>query len=105
MFMKWIGITMLILSFPVRSAEIHYQMRVDGLACPFCAYGMEKKIKALAGVDKHSVVIELNRGIVSFVADTQVPLTGDVLKVLVNDAGFTLQHLETTPSIKNKASQ
>ncbi len=29
-----------------------YKVQVDGLACPFCAYGIEKKLSAVPGVDK-----------------------------------------------------
>ncbi|MGN2393298.1 heavy-metal-associated domain-containing protein, partial [Pelomicrobium sp. G1] len=32
-----------------------YWLQVDGLACPFCAYGIEKKLRALDGVDKVKV--------------------------------------------------
>ena len=38
---------LLALAFPAWSAELRYMLRVDGLACPYCAYGIEKKIKAL----------------------------------------------------------
>ena len=29
-----------------------YQLHVDGLACPFCAYGLEKKLGAVPGVQE-----------------------------------------------------
>ena len=29
-----------------------YRLTVDGLACPFCAYGIEKKLGAVNGVEK-----------------------------------------------------
>ena len=28
---------------PALAAVDHYEVQVDGLACPFCAYGLEKK--------------------------------------------------------------
>ena len=40
-----------------------YELRVDGLVCPFCAYGIEKKLNAIDGVDE--VVIDLNHGLVT----------------------------------------
>ena len=49
-----------------------YELHVDGMACPYCAYGIEK-IKALDGVDKSSVIIKLNDGLVIFEADTLNP--------------------------------
>lgn len=32
------------LALPAWSAETRYELRVDGLACPYCAYGIEKKM-------------------------------------------------------------
>lgn len=29
-----------------------YQLQVDGLACPFCAYGIEKKLSRLEGIEQ-----------------------------------------------------
>ncbi|MCZ6677304.1 MAG: hypothetical protein O7E52_08645 [Candidatus Poribacteria bacterium] len=38
---------------PTSHAQLRQiQLRVDGLACPFCAYGLEKNVKALKGVKK-----------------------------------------------------
>lgn len=82
------------LALPAWSADRQYQLRVDGLACPYCAYGVEKKIKALGGVDKGSVAIRLNEGLVVFQADTETAIGEMALKRLVNDAGFTLRSLE-----------
>lgn len=44
------------------AAETKYEMRVDGLACPFCAYGIEKKLKAMKGSSK--IDVDLDKGIV-----------------------------------------
>lgn len=84
-------------SLQANAAETRYELRVDGLACPYCAYGIEKKIKALDGVDKSSVEIKLNDGLVTFLADTRVPFTAESLKTLINDAGFTLRQYQAQP--------
>ncbi|MDX1629678.1 MAG: heavy-metal-associated domain-containing protein, partial [Fulvivirga sp.] len=34
------------------------KVEVDGLSCPFCAYGLEKKLKNLDGVTNIKVDIE-----------------------------------------------
>jgi len=88
---------LLALTLPAWSAELRYVLRVDGLACPYCAYGIEKKIKALDGVVKESVEIRLNDGVVAFDANTGKPIDEVTLKQLVNDAGFTLRGLKTQP--------
>ena len=83
------------LALPVWSDELSYQLRVDGLACPYCAYGIEKKIKALQGVANESVEIRLNEGIVLFEADTETAIDEATLRQLVTDAGFTLRGVKT----------
>ena len=44
------------------AAGTQYQLRVDGLACPFCAYGIEKNFTRTEGVE--SVDIDLKNGLV-----------------------------------------
>ena len=34
----------------VLPAPVTYQLRVNGLSCPFCVYGIEKKLDTLEGV-------------------------------------------------------
>jgi len=86
-------------SWPV-SADTRYDLRVDGLACPYCAYGIEKKLKALDGVDGDTLAIRLNEGLVSFTVRGDATITEPVLKQLINDAGFTLRGLETQDIVK-----
>jgi len=101
--MKQSVLTVLLLTVSVfaNAAAMRYELRVDGLACPYCAYGIEKKIKALDGVDKTSVEIKLNDGLVIFQADTPEPMTEASLKTLINDAGFTLRHFQVQPLTTN----
>ncbi len=72
-------------------------LRVDGLSCPFCAYGLEKHLTALDAVD--SVVVRISDGLVQIrEVDGQV-LSDDILKETVTDAGFSLREIvrdETT---------
>jgi mercuric ion binding protein len=89
---------LLMLSFMAQAAERRYELYVDGMACPYCAYGIEKKIKAIDGVDKSSVEIKLNDGLVIFEADTPEPMDQASLKTLINDSGFTLRQFQVQPS-------
>ena len=88
---------LMMLSFMAQAADRRYELHVDGMACPYCAYGIEKKIKALDGVDKSSVIIKLNDGLVIFEADTLEPMNQASLKTLINDAGFTLRQFQVQP--------
>ncbi|MBC8519960.1 MAG: heavy-metal-associated domain-containing protein [Gammaproteobacteria bacterium] len=69
------------------AAGVQYEMRVDGLACPFCAYGIEKNFMKTEGVER--VDIDLKRGLV--IVDTQegVRFTEDQLKQIFDDSGFS----------------
>jgi mercuric ion binding protein len=75
----------------IARADTQYVLRVDGLACPYCAYGVEKKLKGLDGVVGDSLQIKLNEGIVRFTAKDQTKFTEKELGKLINDAGFTLR--------------
>ncbi|VAX13397.1 hypothetical protein MNBD_GAMMA24-2134 [hydrothermal vent metagenome] len=79
----------------VFAAGSHYEMRVDGLACPFCAYGIEKKLKAIEGTSHISV--DLNKGLVSVNMAEGKKLTDEQMKVLFNDAGFTYRSMKKEP--------
>ncbi|HHI92342.1 MAG TPA: copper chaperone [Gammaproteobacteria bacterium] len=66
-----------------------YNMRVDGLACPFCAYGIEKKFTKTDGVD--SVDIDLQKGLVIVKTREGKTFNEKKLKEIINDAGFTMK--------------
>jgi copper chaperone CopZ len=63
-----------------------YSIRVDGLACPYCAYGIEKKLNQINGVK--FIDMDLDKGIVT-VETNDVKLEDAQLKQLFQDSGFT----------------
>lgn len=67
---------------------------VDGLACPFCAYGIEKKLERLDGVERIEVGIEEGRVLLTFTEDSSP--TKDELQQAVKKAGFTARKIEFT---------
>lgn len=77
------------------AAGTHYEMRVDGLACPFCAYGIEKKLKAIDGTSDISV--DLDKGIVSVNMAEGKELTEEQMKKLFHDSGFTYRSMKKSP--------
>lgn len=74
------------------AAGTQYIMRVDGLACPYCAYGIEKKLKQIEGVE--AIDIDLNAGVVRVKAGEGVELTEPRMRKLFHDAGFTYRSME-----------
>ncbi|HNP34367.1 MAG TPA: heavy-metal-associated domain-containing protein [Woeseiaceae bacterium] len=73
------------------AADAHYLMRVDGLACPYCAYGVEKKLKQIDGVT--SVDIDLDNGVVTVFVREGVSLSEPDMRKLFNEAGFTYRSM------------
>jgi len=76
------------------AGETKYEMRVDGLACPFCAYGIEKKLKAIEGTSK--IDVDLNKGLVIVNMDEGKNLTEAQMKKMFNDSGFTYRSMKKT---------
>lgn len=64
----------------VLAAPITYRLHVDGLSCPFCAYGLEKKLGEVEGVQ--SLETNIKDGTVTVTMN----LNGTALK---NDYVFT----------------
>ena len=72
-----------------------YNLRVDGLACPFCAYGIEKKFIQTEGVK--TVDIDLQNGLVIVKTTGGKTFTENRLKQIINDAGFTMKSKTEKP--------
>ncbi len=72
-----------------------YTMRVDGLACPYCAYGIEKKLQKIDGVQK--IDFDLNKGLVTVNVAEGVKLTEAQMTKLFKDAGFTYRNMTEKP--------
>lgn len=69
--------------------EVRFEIRADGLACPYCAFGIEKKFMKISGVSKFD--IDLQKGLVFVNGDKGLTLKDDQLKTLFNDSGFTFR--------------
>jgi len=65
----------------------YIKIEVDGLSCPFCAYGLEKELKKIAGSDSVMILLKEGEAIMK-VPNSQIP-TKESLEKIVIDAGFT----------------
>ena len=90
------ALVLLISSHSSFAAGMQYDMRVDGLACPFCAYGIEKKFTKTAGVN--SVDVDLKNGLVIVKTDDGKAFKEDELKSIIHDAGFTMKSVSEKPT-------
>jgi mercuric ion binding protein len=74
------------------AAQQAYKLRVDGLACPFCAYGVEKKLNAIKGVE--GIGVDIASGTVNVTMAEGASLDEAAANQAVKDAGFTLRKFE-----------
>lgn len=69
-------------------------VKVDGLSCPFCAYGLEKKIKKIDGIE--NLKIDVEKGMMTFTVAKEKTVSEDEIKKKVKDAGFTPREITYT---------
>ncbi len=68
------------------------RLKVNGMVCPFCAYGLEKRLGEIASVD--AVLIRISDGLVQIRTKEDQELTDEVLEDAVKKSGFTLTEIE-----------
>jgi len=62
-------------------------VRVDGASCPFCAFGLEKRLGKIKGVN--DVKLEMKEGKVIVTLDKGASVSEEALREAVDEAGFT----------------
>ena len=79
---------------PTQAQVEKVEIRVDGLACPFCAYGLEKKLKDLKGV--RNVKINVKDGQAALQNAAKQSIAVEKLESVVKNAGFTPREISLT---------
>ncbi|MBI2311453.1 MAG: heavy-metal-associated domain-containing protein [Betaproteobacteria bacterium] len=82
----------LIMTTAALAAQQAYKLRVDGLACPFCAYGIEKKLGAVKGVER--IEVDIGAGTVTVTMAEGATLDEAAAGKAVKEAGFSLRSFE-----------
>ena len=72
-----------------QGAKDVYSIQVDGLACPFCAYGIEKRLRTVDGV--LAVEIDIGSGRVTVIMHEGARLDEETARRAVRSAGFTMR--------------
>lgn len=67
------------------------EIKVQGLACPFCAYGVEKRLKKLEAVE--SVDVSLKTGDVHVKLKAGKSVTEEQLRQAIQKGGFTAKEI------------
>lgn len=98
-----IALSLVLVATSVLAAPASYRLRVDGLACPLCAYGIEKKLGALEGVER--VETNIKDGVVIVTMQDGATLNEATAKKAVKEAGFSLRKLEPVQSAPQGAPE
>ncbi len=77
------------------AGDVQYDIRVDGITCPFCVATSERALKKIEGV--HAVGSNLETGKIFVCADSRVEFTDAQLQRLFLDKGFTYRSFEQAP--------
>jgi len=80
---------------PAAADDVQYDIRVDGITCPFCVATSERALKKIEGV--HAVGSNLETGKIFVCADSRVEFTDAQLQRLFLDKGFTYRSFEQAP--------
>lgn len=75
-----------------------YVLQINGLACPFCAFGIEKKFSKQTGVENTNV--NLGNGVLIVTVTPETRFTDAQLKQIVSEAGFVLKTVLSRPTAR-----
>ena len=67
------------------------KVQVDGLSCPFCAYGLEKKLKTMEGVIK--IEIDVENAFALLTIEEGKTVAEKSIRDNVKKAGFTAREI------------
>ncbi|MBI4513902.1 MAG: heavy-metal-associated domain-containing protein [Gemmatimonadetes bacterium] len=92
---------------PQQAAVTAGPQRIDmvvlGLSCPFCAYGLEKKLKKVEGLT--DISIDFKTGKVRMAVRDGSKVSDERLKKLVKDAGFEVEEISRSPLPESGATE
>jgi len=103
-FRRWIGLALVATALayhaappaawsgPASGASRQAVVAVNGMSCPFCAYGVKKHLSALPGVKNVQVELAKGEAIVEFSPEAKV--TDEQIQKAVRAAGFTPGKIE-----------
>ena len=73
----------------VYAAGTEYQLGVDGVACPFCVYGIEKQLSKLEGIER--IETDIQNSLVLLIMEDGSTLSEAAIRDAVTKAGFSLR--------------
>ncbi len=93
-------VTVILWSGALLAGEAHFLLGVDGMSCPFCVYGIEKRLKKIDGVE--DVRADLAQGKIWVEAAGADVLSEDGARLALEQAGFTLRSFEVHNPVQHE---
>lgn len=84
-------VTLFATSISYANHGVEYDIRIDGITCPFCVASSEKALKKVDGV--HSISTNIETGIMTVCTDPTLVLKDEQLKALFLKKGFTYRSI------------
>ncbi len=81
---------------PPDSSAQQIVIRVDGASCPFCAFGLEKRLGRIEGVAHVKIEMKAGKAIVTL--EEGATVSEEALRQAVDEAGFTPREIIFPPS-------
>ncbi len=88
----FILVASMLLSSNILAGEAQYNLRIDGITCPFCVATSAKALKKIDGVK--SVGSDLEKGLIKVCASETVVFTDEQLTKLFIEKGFSYRGKE-----------
>ena len=83
-----------------QSPTPQFQLQVDGLACPFCAYGIEKNLMTIDEIEK--IEINIQQGTIRIWTKGGSLLEEEKVKQAIQDSGFTFREFKKIQRPENE---
>ena len=93
----------LTLSLSAFADGAQYNLGVDGVACPYCAYGVEKRLLKIESVAQ--VEVDIGASLVRVTLADNATLSEERAREAVEEAGFTLKSFTPASTSENPADE
>jgi mercuric ion binding protein len=88
-----IGLTTLTIQAQENKTELmgKVKIEIDGLSCPFCAYGLEKNLRDVENIN--DIKIDVENAFVLLSISEGKGIDEDLIRKTIKDAGFTARRI------------
>jgi len=82
----------------VYATSTEYQLGIDGVACPFCVYGIEKQLSKLEGIER--IETDIEKSLILLIMKDGFVLDESSVNEAVTKAGFSLRSFALSDKVE-----